>query len=137
MKLRRMRDLARDLGIPRRTFQSWIEKDPSLAVWVPDSIGGAYWVKLDTLAERTGISLTESYTLGASRWIQATVLAELAGISRRTVAWWCRNRPGFAKRLGRIYYVDLESLGASRGDLEALRKRLGMGNSGKDEDEEE
>lgn len=125
MKLKRMRDLARELGIPRETFQRWIERDPDLAVWVPGGRGGgSWWVKLDKLAGREGITLEDAYMLGSTRWIKAVELAALSGIPRKTIANWCRDRPGFAKRIGRVWYVDLEDLGASREDVETLRGKI-------------
>jgi len=120
MRMMRMGELAAKLGIPRRTFQDWIDRDPDLGIFIDDRYGGTWWIKLDKLAGRQGIDLTAAYMLGSSRWIKAVTLAELAGISRHTMRNWCRNRPGFAKRIGRIFYVDLEEFGASFDDVENL-----------------
>lgn len=134
MKLIRMRDLCAQLGIPIRTFQKWAEEDPELTILIKGGRGGrSHWVKLDRLVGRQGISLTEAYLLGSSRWMKAVDLAARAGISRKTVANWCRHRPGFAKRIGRIYYVDLEQFGASPDDVESLFQRSRPGNSGQNE----
>ncbi len=130
MKLMKMRELADKLGIPISTFQKWVERDSSLGVFIHDRFGGSWWIKLDKLAGRHGITLVDAYMLGSSRWIKAVVLAELTGISRRTMSHWCRTRPGFAKRIGRIYYVDLQELGASFDDVEGLFDRLRVRHSG-------
>lgn len=122
-----MRELAKELGIPKETFQRWIEKDPSLAVYIPGGPGnGSWWIKLDKLEGRAGITLQDAYTLGSRPWMKATLLAKKSGISRRTIAHWCRTRPGFGKRLGRIWYVDLEEFGANP---EQIAKLLGIGSN--------
>jgi hypothetical protein len=128
MRLVRMRELAAKLGIPIRTFQSWVEADPSLSVLRkgPGKTGKVHWIKLDHFAGRHGIDLTDAYMLGSSKWLKAVTLAELSGISRRTIAHWCRDRPKFAKRIGRIYYIDLEQLGAGPEDIQEIIRRMGQ-----------
>lgn len=119
-----MSELCRELGIPRRTFQRWVEKDPSIAVWSLEGRGGGgWWIKLDKLEKRLG-SLLEAYLLGTKRWVKATTLADESGIPRRTLVRWCRDRPGFGKRIGHMYYVDLQEFGASPEQIEALLGRL-------------
>lgn len=121
MKLVRASELARNLGIPDRTMRQWCLTDPKLAIFISGGIGGgSWWVKLERLAERSNISILDAYTLSTQRWKKATELAKLSGISRKTIANWCRNRPGFAKRIGRVYYVDLEQMGANRDEIDAL-----------------
>ena len=109
VKLRKAVELARQLGISRRTMSHWCKKDPDLALM----IDGVYWIKLDRLVGRHGIGPIDAYLLGAGRWIKATEAAKMSGISRKTIANWCRDRPRFAKRIGRVYYIDLDDLGAS------------------------
>lgn len=137
MKLVRMAELCSRLGIPRRTFNLWVQKDPDLAVFIANNTkvggGGAWWIKIETLAERSGLSLVQAYRLATSRWVKAVDLAKFSKISRRTVASWCRNRPGFACRLGRVWYVDLEQLGANEEQIQELQLRI----SGKVSPEEE
>lgn len=114
MRLVRMSELCAQLGVPRRTFIDWIKRDPSIATWIPGGRGGgAYWVRLDKLAGRHGIGQIDAHLLPLSKWIRASELARLAGVSRWTVQAWCRKRPGFAKRIGRNYWVDLSNFGAS------------------------
>jgi hypothetical protein len=125
--------LARELGIPRRTMALWCKKDPELAY----KIGRIYWVRLERFAGRPGVGLIDALTLGSSRWMKAADLARLSEISRKTIGNWCRNRPGFAKRLGSDWYVDLESLGCSEEDIENLVKRLRSSQSGQEVPEED
>lgn len=133
-----MRELARRLGVPIRTFNKWAQDDPELTVLLRGKRTKlTRWVKLERLAGRHGITLVDAYMLGSSRWIKATTLATLAGIPRRTMAYWCRTRPGFARRIAHMYYIDLEQFGASIDDVEALHKKLNLGNPGNDENEED
>lgn len=119
-----MRELAKELGIPIATFQKWVEKDPTLGVYVDDRSGGSWWIKLDKFATRHGMTLQDAYLLGSRRWVRAVDLAAVSGIPRRSLARRCRDRPGFGKRLGRVYYIDLEEFGASEEQLEKLQQRL-------------
>ncbi len=122
-----MREFAERLGIPLRTVKRWIAEDPELSELRPrpGDIGGLErWIRLDALANRPGFDLMEAYLLGIHRWIKAATLARLAGISRHTMRDWCNNRPGFAKRIGRIFYVDLQDFGADFDDVEDLFSRL-------------
>lgn len=126
MRLVLMADLCKQLGIPRRTFQDWVKKDPSLAVLLPGPRGSmAYYIRIDRLAGRHGIGPIDAYLLPRARWIRATELAQLAGKSRWTVQDWCRKRPGLGKRIGRNYWVDLDQLGASEEEIQALLGGLG------------
>lgn len=137
MRLMRLRELSESLGIPVATIQKWVERDPALSILKHGGPGGrSHWIKLDRLANKHGMTLIDAYMLGSTRWIKAVVLAEQAGISRKTMANWCRDRPGFAKRLGRIYYIDLEAFGA---DPEAVKQFIGKlraGGSGQTATEE-
>jgi hypothetical protein len=137
MRLKRLRDLSDELGIPVSTIQKWVERDPELSVYKAGGPGGgSHWIKLDRLASRHGMSLVEAYMLGSSRWIKAVLLAEQAKIPRKTMANWCRNRPGFAKRLGRIYYIDLEAFGADPEAVKAFLQRMRLGGRGQVTSEE-
>ena len=119
MKLIKMRVLAARLGIPVRTFQDWIKLDPSLGVFIKDRHNGSWWIKVEKLAGRHGIGLIDSYMLGEHRWIKAVDAAKIMGVSRHTMRNWCNTRPGFAKRIGRVFYIDLHDLGA---DPESVEK---------------
>lgn len=120
MKLMRMGDLCRQLNISRRTFNGWVEADPTLGIFIK----GVWWIKLDQLAQRHGISLTETFMLGSSRWVKAVDLARIAGINRRTVAHWCLTRPNFGRRIGRIWYIDLAQWATTPEELEEILSRL-------------
>lgn len=126
-----LRELAAKLGIPRRTIQLWVERDPELSVLKKNESGNlSHWIVLDRFVGRHGITLIDAYTLGFSPWVKAVDVAKMAGISRKTVANWCRDRPGFAKRLGRIYYIDLSQFGATSDQVVEVIKRLKEGISG-------
>lgn len=125
-----MNVLCKRLGIPARTFRKWVEEDPELAVLRSSGGRPTFWIKLSRLADRYGLSQVEAYTLPGARWIRAAVLAKNLGISRFTMQNWCRNRPGFARRLGRNFYVDLDALGVSPEEAEECLRKLGIGNSG-------
>jgi hypothetical protein len=123
-----MSELCDRLGIPRRTFNQWVQNDPKLAVFVPNhegraNGGGSYWVRLDRLAEKYGIDRVIAYTLPSANWVKAVDIAKTSGIPRRSIARWCRDRPGFAVRIGRCWYVDLERLGADSEQLSTLASR--------------
>ena len=133
MKLVKMRELARRLGIHIQTFQKWVQKDPDLAVWRNDRYGGSWWIKVEKFVGRQGIGLIDAYTLGDRRWIKAVDAAKIMGVSRHTMRNWCNNRPGFAKRLGRVFYIDLEDLGAAPDEVEKFFE----GNSSQSAAEEE
>jgi hypothetical protein len=126
-----MNTLCERLDIPTRTFRKWVAEDPALAVL--RSSGGhrpTFWIKLDRLAERYGLTQVDAYTLPGARWIRASRLATRLGISRFTMQNWCRDRPGFARRLGRNFYVDLDALGVSQERAEECLQKLGIGNLG-------
>lgn len=132
-----MRELARKLGIPRETFQKWIEKDPSLAVLRDGGKGGpTWWFKLDKLAEKAGLDLVDAYMLVQARWVKAVDLALLTGTSRRTIAYWCKTRQRFGIRLGRNWYVDVDQLGWPDDQVEQIiEKAKQLGNQGSTETE--
>lgn len=126
MKLKRAVDLARELGIPRRTVTDWCIRDPTLGVYIKGGAGGgSWWIKVEKLIGRHGIGPVDAYMLGSSHWMKAVDLAKLAGWKRRRVAKWCRDRPSFAKRIGRIYYIDLEALGMDTDTAITLLGNLG------------
>lgn len=126
MRLVRMGELCEQLGIPRRTFNDWVNRDPDLAIEKPSRHGKVYWIKLDKLSERFGFDLVEVYGLMGTRWVRAADLAKVTGISRRTICNWCRGRPNFGKRIGRNYWVDLKQFGASDEQIEKLLGELGQ-----------
>lgn len=118
MKLVRASEFARDVGINRNTMKAWFKSKRHLFV----KKSGHYYLKLDALAGCDGIDIVDAMTLPGQRWVRAVDLAHDAGIPRKTVANWCRARPNFAKRIGKVWYVDIASLGASPEEAEALRK---------------
>ena len=127
MRLIRIRDFCKQLGIPRRTVNSWVQRDRSLAKWVTYKgksargiYTGEYWLRLDQLAKKPGFDEVTAFLLPGTRWIKAVDLARLARIPRITVAVWCRKRPGFAKRLGRIWYVDARNFDLTPEQLQKL-----------------
>jgi len=78
-------------------------------------LDGAWYVSIDELAKCDGIGgLTGALLLmnGPPRkWQEAVPLVTGAlGVSSRTVEEWCQNRQGFAKRLGDVWYIDLEEM---------------------------
>lgn len=111
-------ELAKTLGIARRTVAGWCAADPKLAF----KRNGVYYIRVSELARRPGFDLVSALTLTNSRWIKAISLAAVARRPRRTIANWCANRPRFAKRVGRVWYVDLEALGATDEQVETLRR---------------
>ncbi len=102
-------DLARSIGMSRFTMQDICQRDKKLAF----KRNGVYYIRLSELAKRPGFDLVQALMIQSSRWVKATKLAKFSGIPRRTIAAWCLSRPNFAKRIGSIWYVDLDGLGAS------------------------
>lgn len=80
-------------------------KDPTLAI----KRDGVYYIALEKIADRPGFDLVAALMLPTSKWVKAVDVARKAGISRKTVSNWCRTRQRFAKRLGRIWYIDMET----------------------------
>lgn len=131
MRMERMSVLCRQLDIPRKTFNDWIAAEPELAVRKAGPRGvPCWWVRLDRLAQMHGMSLIDAYLLPGSRWMRASRLAAELGISRKTMNNWCRARPGFARRIGRNYYVDLDHIGVSSSQVDALAERMRRGDLG-------
>lgn len=118
MKLIKATVLAKSLGISRRTVADWCAKDPKLAV----RKGRDYWIRVDVLATRDGMDIVQALLCTNQRWVKAIDLAAWAEVPRRTVAYWCQKRSWFGRRIGRTWYVDLEALGASPEQAEALKK---------------
>lgn len=54
------------------------------------------------------------------RWVPATAFARISKISRKTIANWCKDQRKFAKRLGRIWYIDLDQLGLTEEQIETI-----------------
>jgi hypothetical protein len=84
--------------------------------------GRDYYIRIDRLAVKPGMNIISALTLENRSWIKAVALAAAAGTPRRSVAHWCRTRPHLAKRIGRIWYVDLEELGATDDEIDALKR---------------
>lgn len=118
MKPVKATDLARSLKISRRTVSDWCRRDPTLAF----KKGRDYYIRLERLAEKPGMDIVLAITATKQPWVKAIDLARWAEIPRRTVAYWCRTRPRFAKRIGRTWYISVEELGASPEQAETLRK---------------
>lgn len=113
----RASELADLLGISKRTVRGWCQADPKLAL----KKDGIYWIRLVELAKRPGFDVISAFTIPSARWMKAVHLASILNCPRRTVSGWCSNRRRFAKRIGRTWYVDLESLGATDEQIEVLR----------------
>lgn len=118
MKLIKAATLARNLGIPRRTVSDWCRRDRKLA----KKIKNDYYIYIDRLAECHGLDPIKARLILNRRLIKARTMAELAHMPRRTLARWCRDRSDLAIRIGRVYYLDLEGLGCTEAQAEALRK---------------
>lgn len=119
----RATELAKILGISRHTVQDWCHRDASLAI----KIKGVYHVRVEKLAERPGMDLVRAYLLVKTeqKWVSLAALSKLTGVSRRTLAAWAKNRPCFATRIGRNWYVSLETLTNDPEQLEILERRMG------------
>ena len=118
MRVVKATDFVRQHGISRYTIRDICRRDTKLAFKKKD---GHYYVRLSELAKRPGFDLVGAILASHSNWIKAIDLARHAGIPRRTVANWCLSRPNFAKRIGRVYYVDLEALGASEDQIQIIK----------------
>ena len=103
-------ELARLTGIPRTTLLGIAVREPHLTT----RRGRTTYFVLSKLAEKPGMGVIETLTLAdGPRWVKLVDLAQISGIPRRTLATWAKTRPNFACRIGRIWYVRLETLGAS------------------------
>lgn len=123
MKLVRAAHLAKTLGISRHTVKRWCQVDPHVAI----KIGRYWWIRLERLAARPGMDIVLAMMLPHQRWVKAVLLSEWTGIPRKTIANWCRDRQGFARRLGRIWYVDVDNLSSFAGsedEAEKIRERV-------------
>lgn len=120
MRVVKAADLARNLGISRRTVADWCKKRPDLAI----KRAGSYWIRLDALANSQGLDLVQAFMLAHTKqhWIKAIDIAKNSNIPRRTIAHWCKTRPHLAKRIGRNWYIAIEDLDAHPRDAQVLRK---------------
>lgn len=100
-------DLARTLGLPRRTVSDWCRSRPGFA----KKVGHDYYISIRALAKREGLDEVKVRTLLNGRLIKAVQLAELGNVPRRTVSRWCKERPNLALRIGRLWYLAVDSLG--------------------------
>lgn len=112
--------LAEKLRISRRTVAGWCAADPKLAI----RKGRSYYIKVEQLARRPGLDLVSVLTLGNSDWVRAVHLAKVSRISRKTICNWIQKKPRFAKRIGRIWYIDLAEWELGDEARALLRKRL-------------
>lgn len=99
-------------------MRDWCAYDPDLAV----RRGRDWYIRVSELARRPGMTYVQALLCTSQTWVKAVDLAAASGISRRTVSYWAKTRPGFGKRIGRIWYVDLEQLGATPDQVEIIRK---------------
>lgn len=112
-------DLARDLGIPRRTMSRLCSRRPDLAVMRD----GEWFVRVDALGNCDGIGGTIGALLLARdphRWVRIGEIAARFGVHRRTLARWARAGEIPARRIGRNWYVDtaeIEGLAAMLGAI--------------------
>lgn len=114
----RATDLARLLGIPIRTVVGWCHRDPALGF----KKGHLNYIRVEKLAEKPGMDLVKAYLLpqNEQKWLTLAQLSKMTGIPRRTLAGWAKTRPTFARRLGRNWYVCLETLTDDPEQLEYL-----------------
>jgi len=105
MKLIKAAQLAEALGVNRRTMSRICKATPDFA----SLHNGDYYIDLEELAKRPGFDLITALMLPTRKWRKAIDLAREAGIPRETMAYWCRYRPRFAIRLGRVWYIDVEA----------------------------
>jgi len=126
MRTIRATELARQLGISRRTMSDICKNDPGLAF----KRNRAYYIRLTELAKRPGFDIIDALLAPHGSWIKAVKLAKMAGIPRKTMSTWCRTRPNFAKRIWRIWYVDLEQIGANEDQIKMLRNGNNVSNLG-------
>lgn len=118
MKIVKAAQLAKTLGISRFTIRDLCRRDTALAF----KKGRDYYIRLDVLATRPGFDAVSVLLLTKKRWIKAVDLAHMAQCPRRTVAYWCKRRPHLAHRIGRIWYVCIDDLGATPDQMETLMK---------------
>lgn len=126
MRLIKATKLARLLGISRRTVAKWYQTDPALVV----RKGRDYYVKLDQLALKPGFDLVAALTIESACWIKAVDFAAAANHPRKSVANWCKGRSRFAKRIGRIWYVDLAEMDLTEEQIATLKSKIPVSNSG-------
>lgn len=107
-------DLAKSIGISRSTMSKWCKNSQIPA----RKVKRVWWVRLDRLAETTGIHIVDMLMIPHKRWMKSTDLAKLTGFSRKTINNWCRTRPKLAMRLKTAWYVDLDALGNDNSDIE-------------------
>lgn len=96
-------------------------RDPHLA----RKSAGIWHVNVRTLAAHRGFDLVELLILLRSpttSLVKATELARTSGLPRRTIAHWCLTRPGFAVRVGNVYYVALDRLGVTPEEVASRRR---------------
>ncbi len=109
-------ELAKQLGLARQTIWDICENDSRLAF----KRNGSYYIRISELAKKPGFDLVGAILSPHGKWIKAVELAKKYGVPRRTMSNWCLTRPNFAKRIGRIWYVDLELLGATESQVDEL-----------------
>ncbi len=120
MRLIKATQLARMLGISTRSVAKWCKEDPNLAFLK----GRQYYIKLDELARRPGFDLVAALTLENACWVRAVDYAAAAGRPRRNVAHLCKTKPRFAKRIGRIWYIDLVEEGLSADQIAVIKSLI-------------
>lgn len=119
MKVIKATELARTLGMSRYTMRDICRNDPKLAF----KRGRDYWVRISELAKRPGMDIIEAILApNSGKWVKAVDLAKMAGLPRRTIAYWCKNRPHFARRIGRLWYLSTDVLGVTPDQAEFLAK---------------
>ncbi len=125
MKTIRATILAKQLGISRFTMACICRRDTKLAF----KRNGIYYIRITELAKLPGFNLIDALLVPHGNWVKAIDLARLSGISRRTMTSWCKTRHNFAKRIARVWYVDLDQLDATESQIETLKQCV-LGNKG-------
>lgn len=118
MKYIKASKLAKALGISRYTVRTWCQQQPNLA----RKRGRDWYISIKELARRDGLDPVKVLTLTQEKWVKAVALAEKAEISRRTIAHWCKTRPDFALRIGRIWYIHPGELGATPDQIDIIKR---------------
>ncbi len=89
---------------------------------------GSIWkVNIRKLSEIQNIDLVELLLILQSpttSLVKATTLSRTSGLPRRTIAHWCKTRPGFAIQIGHVWFVDLAHWGVTPEELASRCRNL-------------
>jgi len=108
--------LAELLGIPTSTVRRWCKNDPELA----EKRGGAYYVRLHALATRPGFDTQSAALIADAKWIRVKQLESAPDQTPATVRYLRETKQRFAKRIGWVWYTDVNEWGADELQVFAL-----------------